>query len=162
MDNVLVRRGGRKGLFLARRSTPKSSKQPPENRRDRAVMRLVGHLRFRRCSGLPCRDSFAFLPTDLSRSLAENVCDQSYNHWRRYRGTLVCSRRSLELLQGEETRGDDMGRLEGRGRIISRSSVDRVSLKRNQRTYSTNHTAISFNIRRWPPHRAVLRHSCES
>jgi len=31
-------------------------------------------------------------------------------------------------------------------------NLERGRLKRNQRTYSTNHTAISFNIRRWPPY----------
>lgn len=52
-------------------------------------------------------------------------------------------------------------RFRGIGKIISKR-LHGVSLKRNQRTYSTNHTAISFNIRRWPPYRTVLRHSCES
>lgn len=31
-------------------------------------------------------------------------------------------------------------------------NLERADLKRNQRTYSTNHTAISFNIRTWPPY----------
>jgi len=41
--------------------------------------------------------------------------------------------------------------------LKSIGSLERACLKRNQCTYSTNHTAISFNIRRWPPYRARTR-----
>lgn len=55
-------------------------------------------------------------------------------------------------------------RFRGTGESYIEGRYTVFPLKRNQRTYSTNHTAISFNIRRWPPrhYRTVLRHSCES